>query len=231
MLILERAIMQSTLDITELYQYGERVSFKKGENLAQSVSGETSGDIYILSSGICALSSISCDGKETTYLYFKKQQFVGFVPLMNTVHLNYYGKKSFSIVAKTPCVAYRISSRQFQELLVFPSVVSLMLNTLTENHIYLMEHFHSSKNEPALVQFCRFLLDQVEKDTSGQLVLDTVFTYQEIANYLGMHSVTIARMVKALRAEEMIEKTGHQIQITDPQQMAQLITEERKIDY
>lgn len=35
MLILERAIMQSKLDITELYQYGERVSFKKGENLAQ----------------------------------------------------------------------------------------------------------------------------------------------------------------------------------------------------
>ena len=59
MLILERAIMQSKLDITELYQYGERVSFKKGENLAQSIAGETSGDIYILSSGICALSSIS----------------------------------------------------------------------------------------------------------------------------------------------------------------------------
>ena len=121
------------------------MTFKKGDNLAQSVTGETSGDIYILSSGICALSSISCDGKETTYLYFKKRQFVGFVPLMNNLHLNYYGKKSFSIVAKTPCVAYRISNRQFQDLLGFPSVVSLMLNTLTENHIYLMEHFHSSK--------------------------------------------------------------------------------------
>ena len=58
MLILERVIMHSTLDITELYQYGERVTFKKGDNLAQSVTGETSGDIYILSSGICALSSI-----------------------------------------------------------------------------------------------------------------------------------------------------------------------------
>ena len=53
MLILERVIMHSTLDITELYQYGERVTFKKGDNLAQSVTGETSGDIYILSSGIC----------------------------------------------------------------------------------------------------------------------------------------------------------------------------------
>ena len=46
-----------------------------------------------------------------------------------------------------------------------------------------------------------------------------------------MHSVTIARMVKALRAEEMIEKTDHQIQIINPEQMAKLITEERKIDY
>ena len=46
-----------------------------------------------------------------------------------------------------------------------------------------------------------------------------------------MHSVTIARMVKALRAEKMIEKTGHQIQIINPEQMAKLITEERKIDY
>ena len=231
MLILERVIMHSTLDITELYQYGERVTFKKGDNLAQSVTGETSGDIYILSSGICALSSISCDGKETTYLYFKKRQFVGFVPLMNNLHLNYYGKKSFPIVAKTPCVAYRISNRQFQDLLGFPSVVSLMLNTLTENHIYLMEHFHSSKNEPALVQFCRFLLDQAEPCESGHLALNTFFTYQEIACYLGMHSVTIARMVKSLRAEEMIEKTGHQIQIINPEQMAKLITEERKIDY
>lgn len=87
--------MQSTLDITELYQYGERVAFQKGEYLAQSVAEETSGDIYILCSGICALSSISSDGRETTYLYFKKQQFVGFVPLMNTVHLNYYGKNHF----------------------------------------------------------------------------------------------------------------------------------------
>lgn len=223
--------MQYTLDITELYQYGERVTFQKGENLAQSVDGETSGDIYILCSGICALSSISSDGRETTYLYFKKQQFVGFVPLMNTVHLNYYGKKSFSIVAKTPCIAYRISSRQFQELLGFPSVVSLMLNTLTENHIYLMEHFHSSKNEPALVQFCRFLLDQAEASDKGDLILDTFFTYQEIACYLGMHSVTIARMVKALRAEDMIDKCGHQIHITNPTQMAKLIAEDRKIDY
>ena len=31
--------------------------------------------------------------------------------------------------------------------------------------------------------------------------------------------------------QEMIEKTGHQIQIINPEQMAKLITEERKIDY
>jgi hypothetical protein len=29
----------------------------------------------------------------------------------------------------------------------------------------------------------------------------------------------------------MIEKTGHQIHIINPDQMAKLITEERKIDY
>lgn len=91
-----------------------------------------------------------------------------------------------------------------------------MLNTLTENHIYLMEHFHSSKNEPALVQFCRFLLDQAEPCESGHLALNTFFTYQEIACYLGMHSVTIARMVKALRAEEMIEKLAIRFKLLTP---------------
>lgn len=223
--------MQSTLNITELFQYGERVTFQKGDKLTKSVAGEVNGDIYILSSGICALSSISADGKEASYLYFKKQQFVGFTPLMTDFNFNYYGKKTFSIVAKTPCIAYRISNRQFQELLGFPSVATLMVNTLTENMVYLMEHFHSSKNEPALVQFSRFLLDQAEKDEFGTLVLDTVFTYQEIASYLGVHSVTIARMVKALRAEQLIDKIGHQIRVVNPTQMAKLITEERKIDY
>lgn len=223
--------MQSTLNITELFQYGERVTFQRGDKLTKSVAGEANGDIYILSSGVCALSSISSDGKETTYLYFKKQQFVGFTPLMTAFNLNYYRKKTFSIIAKTPCVAYRIPNRNFQDLLGFPSVATLMVNTLTENLVYLMEHFHSSKNEPALVQFSRFLLDQTEKDASGILVLDTVFTYQEIACYLGLHAVTIARMVKALRDEQLIDKIGHQIRIINPEQTARLITEERKIDY
>ena len=223
--------MHTTVDITELLQYGERVTFKKGDCLATSIAGESHGDIFILSSGICALSSISLDGKETTYLYFKREQFVGFTSLMTTFNLNYYGKKTFSIIAKTPCVAYRISNRSFQELLGFPSMTALMVNTLTENLVYLMEHFHSSKNEPALVQFSRFLMDQAEQEPSGELLLDTVFTYQEIASYLGMHSVTIARMVKVLREEGLIDKVGHQIRIINPQKMTNLITEEQKIDY
>ncbi|RCW16511.1 Crp/Fnr family transcriptional regulator [Streptococcus gallolyticus] len=223
--------MQSTLNMTELFQYGERVTLQKGDRLTMSVAGEVTGDIYILSSGVCALSSISCDGKEATYLYFKKQQFVGFTPLMTAFNLHHYGKKTFSIVAKTPCVAYRIPKRNFQDLLGFPSVATLMVNTLTENLVYLMEHFHSSKNEPALVQFSRFLLDQAETDACGTLVLDTVFTYQEMACYLGVHSVTIARMVKSLRKEALIDKIGHQIRIINPEEMVKLITEERKIDY
>jgi predicted thioesterase len=38
-------------------------------------------------------------------------------------------------------------------------------------------------------------------------------------------------MVKALRDEQLIDKIGHQIRIINPEQMARLITEERKIDY
>ncbi len=223
---------KSTLDITELFQYGEKMTFAKGERLTHSVAEETGGgDIYILESGICALSSICSDGRETTYRYFNKQQFVGFVPLMSHLHINHYNKKTFSIIAKTPCIAYHMSSKQMQDLLDFPSVVNLMLNTLSENNIYLMEHFHSSKNEPALVQLCRFLLDQSHQDNAQELVLDTFFTYHEIACYLSMHDVTIARMVKALKKENLIEKVGHQIHIIQPQKMAELIQEERKIIY
>ncbi|MGN1397962.1 MAG: helix-turn-helix domain-containing protein, partial [Streptococcus gallolyticus] len=90
--------------------------------------------------------------------------------------------------------------------------------------------FYSCHNLIA-VNLSLFLLDQAEKDASGTLVLDTVFTYQEIACYLGVHAVTIARMVKALRDEQLIDKIGHQIRIINPEQMARLITEERKIDY
>ena len=83
-----------------------------------------------------------------------------------------------------------------------------------------------------MVQFCRFLLDQAEPCESGHLALNTFFTYQEIACYLGMHSVTIARMVKSLRAEEMIRKNWpSDYKLLNPEQMAKLITEERKIDY
>ena len=32
--------MQSTLNITELFQYGERVTFQKGDKVTKSVAGE-----------------------------------------------------------------------------------------------------------------------------------------------------------------------------------------------
>lgn len=46
MLNLEGAVMHSTLDITELYQYGERVSFKK-EITLHSPSLEKQAVIFI----------------------------------------------------------------------------------------------------------------------------------------------------------------------------------------
>lgn len=219
------------MSLEELCQHGSKVTFEKGDILTSSVAEEASQDFYILESGICALSSISFDGRETTYLYYKPLHFVGFVPLMSQVQVHYYGKKTFSIIAKTPCTAYRIPAKQFQELLAFPSVINLVLGVLTENNAYLLEHFHSSKNEPALVQLCRFILDQVDCDDEGNLVLDTFFTYNEIAHYMGVHSVTVARMMKALKGEQMIDKIGHQVIILDRAKMVKLITEERKIDY
>ena len=219
------------MDITGLFQYGNKVTFEKGDTLTNSAFDDTDSDVYIIVSGSCALSSISFDGKETTYLYFKHNRFVGFVPLISQLTLNSYGKKTFSIIAKTHCIAYQISARQFQELLSFPSVVNLMLEVLSENNAYLLEHFHSSKNEPAMVQLCRFLLDQADKDEVGNAMLDHFFTYNEIACYLGMHSVTVARMIKALKNEEMVDKVGHQIRIINSGKMVELITKERKIDY
>lgn len=115
--------MQSTLNITELFQYGERVTFQKGDKLTKSVAGEVNGDIYILSSGICALSSISADGKEASYLYFKKQQFVGFTPLMTDFNLNYYGKKHFQSSLKHHVSLIVFLTDNFKNFSAFPRLL------------------------------------------------------------------------------------------------------------
>ncbi len=219
-----------SLKVSDLFQYGTEVHFDKGDVIVQSLA-QGDMDLYILASGVCSLSSISSDGQETVYRYYQHHNMLNFRPLMTNMHLHSYGKKSFSVIAKTPCLAYHINARQFEELLTFPSVISLMFEMLARNNLYLLEHFHSSKNEPALVQLCRFLLDQATENEQGELVLDTFFTYQEMANYLGMHAVTVARMIKSLKCHQMIDKDGHQIHIIDPDKMAKLIVSEEKIDY
>lgn len=103
--------------IEELYCYGKKSLIKKGDYIYNPNSALDSQCAFFLDSGRCALSSLTKNGDERIFLYFKGKRTVGFTQLMPIMKQSPEKKVEFFIVAKTDCLVYRITQEVFYRLL------------------------------------------------------------------------------------------------------------------
>ena len=218
--------------IEAFFPYGKRMVVKKGGSIYNSNRADDNRYAFFLDSGCCALSSLTKEGDERTYLYFREKRTIGFVQLTPVLHERHSEPSSpFLITATTDCVLYRVSQEMFMYLLQNNAEFgNYMLRVLSENYLDLLHRYHEAQDECATVRLCRLLLEYAE-EINGQLVMPSYFTHVEFSHYLGTHVVTVSRIMAQLKQRGYIEKMGHKIILCAPKELRQLVETGMNFDF
>lgn len=190
----------------------EIYTFQKGDYLIRQ--GEKVARVYRLLDGECYRMTINEQGDE--YIYAVKssenpiESLIGVLVLFSDSRIS-----GGSFIAKTTCHAQVIDADYLLSALDNrPDILKALLKMLINDYNVLNQSFHSRQEGKAANLLCRFLLNHSSKNTSGALICD-VHNNSELAGYIGIHKVTVFRVLKQLKNEGIIKRDGHSFTILD----------------
>lgn len=235
---MSKDIFKNMTRLEDLYPYGKELLVEKGDVIGGSMMDNDDDAIFILAKGTAALSTLSNSGNEFIYMYFRGPHCIGFAPFFSKHHHDEetemrYKPHSFffMIVAKTSCTVYRIPKEQFELLFSRPDVKDLLLHETLDNYRDILDHYALNQDDSAVIRLCYLLDEQSFPDARGKRRLDSCFTYSELSKYLGVHDVTVARIMSSLKKQGIIEKDGHSTILLDREKLLWIINRELEIKY
>lgn len=207
----------------QLCEAGNAIHVKKGLCLVPSIGQDNA--LYCLKEGLCALVRYTRNGDEIIYHYFKTGDLIGsvyFHLLYQTLNPQDNLTELSQIYAKTDCQLYRVEYTKLNELIVQkPEFSHFLTYSVAKRFVSVVNHFHASLEDSTAIRLYKMLI-QLAHYKDGDYMLDKYFTYVEIAKYLGVHSVTISRLMLGLKNQGIITKAGHCIVISDMACLQQL---------
>lgn len=210
---------------------GTKITMPKDIILNKKYDKHISNYVYLLEEGICALTSITKQGEENVYLYFRPYRIIGFNQFVVSPEKLNASSPEFSVITKTTCSLYQIPYCTFQELISKSTEFNaFLLETLADNYNDALIHFHLMQEESVVVRLCH-LLFEVSQIKDGARVVPRFFTYAEMSKYLGCHSVTVSRIMAKLKQKGYITKTPGGITIEKEEALQELINSESRFQY
>ncbi|MDA3734260.1 Crp/Fnr family transcriptional regulator [Niameybacter massiliensis] len=186
--------------------------------------------VYCLEDGLCALLSITKSGEEKIYHYFAAGSIINFTPAYLTLPPD-ANTSAFYMYAKTDCRLYEIPYSNFYQLLSDNPTLNRYIMSLFANYFSdVLNHFHFMQESSTPSRLCKTLLD-FSRPSHGRNIVDKHFNYVELAKYLGVHTVTVSRIMRSLKQEGAIEKDGHSIIIRDRSLLEDYIHEKKMLTY
>ncbi|AXQ79044.1 Crp/Fnr family transcriptional regulator [Streptococcus chenjunshii] len=206
------------MDLEFFKSWGEVATIPKGGLITRIGPQETISSIYLLEEGIASLVSVTEKGEQQTHQYFTEPSFLTIVPFLTRARLGFENGREVAVVAKTACKVWKIPSDLFLQKKDDPAVLTAMLDAVLQDYIFAMNKQEDNNTGSTLVHLCRFINEYAQK--KGQYRrLNKVFTYAEIASFLKVHEVSVARLIKDLKEAGIIEKRGHGIMIRDEKKL------------
>ena len=194
-----------------LKNYPERIFRAKECILHQGNSAEY---VYYLASGICTRNVLTEKGDEIIFDMRSADDSVhcllGALALYlpNPIH-------ETNFTAKTSCVCHAIPAKNFIEFLSkHPDIMHELLKLAVISHNHINKNFQSKQKQSTANRVCSFLAENLYEQNKRYYVKEHL-TNTEISRYLGVHRVTIVKIMQALIAEEIVEKTPHGLLIKD----------------
>lgn len=209
------------------------VSFKRGTYLFNPQITQRPAYIYFLKSGICSLQGETTEGETRIYLFQEAPRILGYIPFIRNIEDDYTkGYYLMSIQTRTDCVAYQVLAKDFMELYELdPEFREMIVGSVMTDYMKVLQNFHSQRNGSATNRICAMILELAEVN-QGVMEIRDFMTYEDIANYLGVHVVTVGRiMSKLIQSGYVRKEKKHHLIIEKPVELRELMIHESDFVY
>lgn len=186
--------------------------FKKGETILRQ--GEKTEFLYLLKSGSC-YRYLFTDKGDTIIYEIKKpdgslNSLIGVLTLYNQEDASH-----FTFVARTQCECLCIPAKDFVEWAADKPTVQNELVCLAMTYYNELRIAYQSHQEGRIAnRLCRILLECIKSDDSS-LIITKKYNFSEMAAMLGIHPVTVSRIVRSLCEEKTLAKDPDALRVVN----------------
>lgn len=192
--------------------YGQKKKVKAGEFLIQA--GQEVTVIYYLISGLLVHFAVNDQGTEKVGYINQPGSFTN--ELLFLVHNGHLLPKRF-VMAKVPCEICIIDKLCFEKLRGFPEFETVLMQSLNQKYRILREEVDSfafNSAQQRLFKLFTASMDHHCFDTKTEWIpLKMSYTQQEMAAIIGVHRVSIARIINNLCHGGFIRVINHRIEV------------------
>jgi len=206
-----------------------RCEFKKGDYIIRQ--GEEVEFLYLLEKGTCHRATISEKGDEIIF-GVKKPSDNLIQSLVGVLVLYTNGISANNFVADSKCSCYRIPKQTFLDYVqnktdLLNQLIYLAMSEFRE----LAGSFQARQEGKVANRLCELLLKNAHENQGKFMVSKDYSNLNKISRFLGIHRVTVAKVIKALKEERVISKEENGIVILDEEKLISYAKAEKNIAY
>lgn len=208
--------------IDEIRQLSGVISYTYPKGSYIFKQGDLIDFVYCLTSGTACRTFFSSEGEESIYRYLDEFDFLGSLAVITD-----NPSITYNIIAKTECKGYKIPHQIFKEYAEQNPIVlkSLLIRAVEElNHV--THNGLSMRQRKMGNRVCQLLLERAVQ-IDQQLIVPKSITYLELSKFLGIHSVTLSRILRVLSEQSVIKKTKKGIILLDIPQLTRFAEGEK----
>lgn len=207
-----------------------KCQFKPGDCLI--AAGERVDYIYYLQKGVVYRELLTDKGHESILTRKVGDSMVSsLIGILPWYRRHDVGISTNDFVAKTNCVCYRIPKdvciaylQQHHDLL--EEIIRIVL----EDYMRLMDLFQAKRAGDVSSRLCRFLLLS-SRDTEQGKILSQKYTNVEIAKFLSVHKVTVARILRALKDENCVTRVEGGLLLSNVAELEAYASQQKLLEY
>lgn len=192
--------------------------------------GEKVDFIYYLVSGTCYRKTITEKGDEI--IYGVKESNKSLVhSLLGVLVLYSDGISSNHFIARSKCCCYKIPKEIFFEYVQDkPDVLTQILHMAVRGYRELAGSFQARQEGKVANHLCNLLLKNAQIK-QGKRLIDKEYSNSKLSQFLGIHKVTVSRILRVLKDEGIIDKQKEGIIILDEKRLENYAKAEKMMDY
>lgn len=194
--------------------------------------GEAMPYVYYLKRGEVNREVLTPYGSMTINTTKEGVQITGsIIGLLTIFDRSFDGICSDDFVAASDCICYRIPVDVCKRYMrAHPALMEEAFMRAIDIYNELEAILASLQDLPAPQRVCDFLLRHSVATPDGPL-LPKAFSNVEIGKHLAIHTVTVSRIISALRREGIVARTPEGLRILDPTALSEHLTGRRRMKY